>query len=91
MEPITFTEQAIEIDAALVARGLRMDPEALRVALREGRVTRTIEKGEGEDLGRYRVTFYAPTRRLRLLFTAQGVILQTSSADYSRRPRPPAP
>jgi hypothetical protein len=91
MEPITFTEQGIEIDATLVAKGLRMEPEALRAALREGSVTRTIERGEGDDLGRFRVTFYAPTRRLRLLFTAQGAILQTSSADYSRKPRPAAP
>jgi Family of unknown function (DUF6522) len=91
MEPITFTEQGIEIDATLVAKGLQMEPEAMRAALREGRVTRTIERGEGDDLGRFRVTFYAPTRRLRLLFTAQGAILQTSSADYSRKPRPVAP
>lgn len=86
MDPITFTDQRIEIDATLVAKGLRMEPEALRAALREGRVTHTIEKGEGDDAGRYRVTFYAPTRRLRLLFTVDGQILQTSSVDYNRKP-----
>jgi hypothetical protein len=91
LDPITFTDQRIEIDAGLIARGLRMEPETLRTALRDGRVTRTVEKGEGEDAGRYRVTFYAPTRRLRLLFTDKGEILQTSSAPYSRKARPPAP
>lgn len=91
MGPITFTDQRIDIDAVLVAKGLRMEADALRTALRDGTVTRTVEKGEGEDAGRYRVTFYAPTRRLRLLFTATGEILQTSSVAYSRRPRPPAP
>ena len=85
MELITFTEQAIEIDAALVAKGLKMEPEELRAALRDGRVTRTVEKGEGEDAGRFRVTFYAPTCRYRVLFTAAGAILQTSSVAYSRR------
>ena len=90
MNSITFTDQSIEIDAALVAKGLRIEPEALRAALRDGSVTRTIERGEGEDAGRYRVTFYAPSRRLRLLFTASGEILQTSSVAYSRKPRSPS-
>ncbi len=90
MEPITFTDLLIEIDATLVAKGLRMDPDALRTALRDGRVTRKVEKGEGDDAGRFRVTFYAPTRRLRVLFTTDGTILQTTSAAYSRKP-PPAP
>ncbi len=88
MDPITFTETAIEIDASLVAKGLRITPEALRAALRDGQVTRTVEKGEGEDAGRFRVTFFSPTRRLRLLFTADGDVLQTSAADYSRKVRP---
>lgn len=88
MDPITFTDTAIEIDAALVAKGLRMTPEALRTALQGGHVTRTVEKGEGADAGRFRVTFYAPTRRLRLIFTADGEVLQTSAADHSRKARP---
>lgn len=91
MDPITFTDRRIEIDAALVAKGLRMEPEALRAGMRDGSVTQTVEKGEGDDAGRYRVTFYAPTRRLRFLFTAKGEILQTSSAAYSRKQRPSAP
>jgi hypothetical protein len=87
MSQITFSGQMIEIDAALVAKGLHMDPGDLRDAMQQGHVTRKVEKGEGEDAGRFRVTFYSPTRRLRLLFDAQGVILQTSSADYSRKAR----
>jgi hypothetical protein len=91
MDPITFTDKGIDIDAAVVAKGLYLEPEALRAALRDGTVTRTVEKGEGEDAGRYRVTFYAPTRRFRLLFTTTGEIVQTSSVAYSRKVRPPSP
>lgn len=87
MNQIRFTDQMIEIDATLIARGLRMDPDALREAMQQGLVTRIVEKGEGEDAGRFRVTFYSPTCRLRLLFNAEGTLLQTSSADYSRKPR----
>ncbi len=83
MDPITFTDQRIDISAEIIAKGLRMEPEALR----DGNVTCTVEKGEGDDAGRFRVTFYAPSRRLRLLFTATGEILQTSSVAYSRKPR----
>lgn len=85
MEPITFLDQQITIDANLVAKGLRLEPEALRIALRDGSVTRIVEKGEGEDAGRYRVTFFAPERRFRLLFTAEGEIVQSSSVAYRRK------
>ncbi len=88
MSKISFTDQMIEIDASLIAKGLGMYPDALRQAMREGHVTRTTEKGEGEDAGRFRVTFYSPNCRLRLLFNAEGTLLQTSSAAYSRKPRP---
>ncbi len=90
MSQISFADQTIQIDATLIASGLRMSQEALRTAMQEGHVTRTVEKGEGDDAGRFRVTFYSPTRRLRLLFDAAGTILQTSSADYSRKTRPAA-
>ncbi len=90
MEPIIFTHQGIEIDARLVAKGLRADPEALRATLRKASVARTIEKDDGSEVGRVRVTFHPTRRRLPLLFTAKGVILQMSSADCSRRPRTPA-
>ena len=42
MGPITFTDQRIDIDAVLVAKGLRMEADALRAALRDGTVTRTV-------------------------------------------------
>lgn len=87
MSQISVTDQMIEIDAAVIAKGLRMTPDALRQAMQEGHVTRTVEKGEAEDAGRIRVTFYSPNCRLRLVFNAEGIILQSSSADYARKPR----
>lgn len=87
MSQISFNDQMIEIDATLIAKGLGMHPDVLRQAMREGRVTRTVEKGEGEDAGRFRVTFYSLNCRLRLLFNDEGILLQTSSADYSRKLR----
>ncbi|MDT8854239.1 DUF6522 family protein [Paracoccaceae bacterium Fryx2] len=83
---ITFENGTIHIDPALVARGLHLTPEALRDALHAGLVTSLCEKGEDEDAGRFRLTFYSPTRRLRLVVDAGGAVLQSSTADFRRKP-----
>lgn len=85
MSGISFEGGTIHIDPALVARGLRLTPEALRAALHSGDVTSLCEKGQDEDAGRFRLTFYSPTRRLRLVVDMAGTVLQSSTADYSRR------
>jgi hypothetical protein len=39
-----------------------------------------------EDAGRYRLTFFSRTRRLRLIVDENGTILKRLSAPYARRP-----
>ncbi len=82
---VTLQDGMIEVDAAIVAAGLKMTPAALRDALQTGAVTSRCEKGEGDDAGRFRVTFFSATRRLRLIVDDGGAVLQRSSADYTRR------
>jgi len=86
MGAISFQDGRIEVDAALVAKALKMEPEALRAALRSGAVTSQCETGMDEDAGRFRLTFFSATRRLRLTVDASGTVLQTSTADYRRKP-----
>ncbi len=86
MGAISFEDGRIEVDAALVAKALQMDPEELRAALRSGTVTSQCETGMDEDAGRFRLTFFSTTRRLRLTVDAGGTVLQTSTADYRRKP-----
>ena len=86
MGAISFEDGRIEVDAALVAKALKMEPEALRAALRSGAVTSQCETGMDEDAGRFRLTFFSATRRLRLTVDASGEVLQTSSADFRRKP-----
>ena len=86
MGAISFEDGRIEVDAALVAKALQLDPEALRAALRSGAVTSQCETGIDEDAGRFRLTFFSATRRLRLTVDASGTVLQTSTADYRRTP-----
>ena len=89
MTAITFRDGTLEVDAGIVAGALDLSPEALRSGLQRGDITTLCEKGEAEDAGRFRVTFFTPTRRLRLIVDAGGAILQTSTADFSRRPGQP--
>jgi len=88
---ISFENSTITIDPDIVARGLRLTPEVLRDHLRSGTVTSLCEKGEGDDAGRFRLTFFSPTRRLRLIADETGKILTTTTADYRRKQSPASP
>lgn len=87
MAAVSFAGTTLQVDATIVAAGLQLAPEVLRAALHDGTVTSTCETGEGSDAGRTRVTFYSATRRMRLVVDANGVVLQRSAADFTRRPK----
>lgn len=89
MTTVTFEGGTLQVDAIVVAAGLQLTPEALRIALRDGTVTSRCEAGQGEDAGRFRITFFSATRRMRLVVDATGAVLQRSTADYTRRPARP--
>ncbi len=73
------------IDANDLAPLLDLSPEEARDLMRAGRITSLVERGEGEDAGRYRVTFRHGTLRLRLIVDHQGEVLKRSRVDA--RPR----
>lgn len=68
----------IEIEGALVARHLGLEPETFRQLMEEHRVAVLCERGVGEDAGLYRATFYYGQRRFRAVLHADGRIVQTS-------------
>lgn len=47
----------VTVDASFVAERLGLSENALRQAMRAGRVTAAVEHGEGDDAGRVRVSF----------------------------------
>ena len=57
--------------------GPLLDVEPLRVPelMREGRITSRSEHGEGEDDGRYRLTFWHERTTLRLVVQADGTVI----------------
>lgn len=79
--PLQLVEDAatagIEIDGALVARGLGLEPGDFRQLMEERKVALLCERGVGEDAGLYRATFYYRERRFRAVLESDGRIVQT--------------
>jgi hypothetical protein len=44
--------------------------------MRQRRITSICERGENEDAGRYRLTFFYAQRRLRLVLDEAGTIVE---------------
>jgi Family of unknown function (DUF6522) len=56
-----FEEGTLSIDAAVIGRGLNVEPSLVPVRMREGKITVLCERGFDEDAGRYRLTFFMRT------------------------------
>lgn len=79
---IAFENGTFEVDAEIVAAGLRLEPAEVMDGLREGTITTVSEAGIDEDAGRHRLTFFGARRRLRLTLDETGAIVMRSAADY---------
>lgn len=88
MSAIEFDDGAVQVDAAIIAKGLEIDPSLVQPLIRDGKITCRHEVGEGEDAGRSRLTFFFRNRRLRLVVTETGTIIQQSAVDFGERPLP---
>jgi hypothetical protein len=88
MTSIEFANGEVLVDAAVIARGLKLEPGAVQKMMREGRITSLCERGTGEDDGRYRLTFFSSNRRFRLIVNETGRIVQRLGLDFGDRPMP---
>ncbi len=79
------TVNGFAIDAEDLGQLLDRPPAEVQRLMREGAITTVFEKGEDEDAGRCRVTFFDGARRVRLIVTADGEVLKRSRV----RARPP--
>ena len=84
MPTIEIGPDLIQIDAEVVANALKIAPQDLKAGMREGTVTSRFERGEEEDAGRIRLTFFSATRRARITADTAGRVLSCSTADFSR-------
>jgi hypothetical protein len=67
MAVVEFEQGALSIDAAVIGRGLNVEPSLVPVQMREGKITVLCERGFDEDAGRYRLMFFYENRRFRLV------------------------
>ena len=88
MAVVEFEEGALSIDAAVVGRGLNVEPSLVPVRMREGKITVLCERGFDEDAGRYRLTFFYRNRRFRLVVDEEGNVVQRSTVDFGDHPLP---
>ena len=82
MKPIEFDNEAVQIDAAIVAEGLGLAPSVLQEEMRAGRITSLAERGVDDDAGRHRLTFFSDHRRFRVVIDQTGAIIQRSAIDF---------
>lgn len=74
------------IDARDLGELLGIGPEDVRAEMRAGAITTLCERGEGEDAGRFRLTFTHSSRRVRLIVDSSGRVLQRSRTRIAPRP-----
>jgi hypothetical protein len=90
MSDIDIGKDGVQIDASVLGKGLGLEPARVPELIRSGAITSRCERGIGEDEGRYRLTFFHGSRRLRIVTDAAGRIVQSSCVDFGDRPLPDA-
>jgi Family of unknown function (DUF6522) len=85
---VEFDDDAIQVDAAIIAEGLGMALPTFRAEMQAGNITSVVERGIDTDDGRHRITFFSAHRRFRLIVDQHGIILQRSALDFGEAPLP---
>ncbi|MCU0974275.1 MAG: DUF6522 family protein [Burkholderiales bacterium] len=83
MSGIMLDQGDVQVDAAIIAAGLRLAPALVRPLMRAGRITSRLERGVGDDAGRYRLTFLHRKRQLQLVIDDAGQVLQQATTRRS--------
>ena len=83
---IELVDNALSVDAALIAGDLGIEPDQVIEATRAGSLTAVCERGVEKDAGRLRITFYHANRRLCLVIDDHsGRVLERSATRLRRR------
>lgn len=76
--PIGFVDGTFQIDAAFIAGKFDMPVEEARALMRRGLFRSTVEKGEGEDAGRWRLTMRCGNRVWQGIVSEDGTVRHES-------------
>ena len=88
MALIEFEDGVIQVDVAIVAAGLRIEPSLVQERMRTGKITTLCERGVAEDEGHHRLSFFSDNRRFRLVVDDDGTIVQRMAVDFGDRGLP---
>lgn len=64
------------LDAVRLSRRFGWSAEELRELMRRGLVTSRVERGEGEDAGRWRLSVLCGNRRWQAVIAADGTVAE---------------
>jgi hypothetical protein len=79
MSGIVLDQGDVQVDAGIIAAGLRLAPTLVQPLMLAGRITSRLERGVGDDAGRYRLTFLHRKRQLQLVIDDAGQVLQQAT------------
>lgn len=85
LDSIQVSDNDIVVDAELLAKCLDLSVDSLRKAMSAGYVRTLVENGEGEDLGRMRITFRYKDRQFSILREPDGQLHETGSPSPELR------
>ncbi len=84
MVRIEYVDNGVEVDAGTLAQAFAISAEDLRLGMRDGAITSRFERGEGEDAGRVRLTFFSADRRVRMIADDRGRVLSCDAVDLPK-------
>ncbi|TCV66727.1 hypothetical protein EDE05_11334 [Neorhizobium sp. R1-B] len=71
-----------------LAQRFGLSSEEFRKSLRQGHITSSVERGEGEDAGTHRLSVRLGNRRWRAILSAQGQVAQEEMTFVRNSPKP---
>jgi hypothetical protein len=74
------------IDATDLGGLFGLPAAGVRELMRSGAITTSFERGEGDDAGRFRLTFRHGRKHVQLIVDAEGRVLQRTSVNHSAPP-----
>lgn len=75
---VEIADGAFTIQATVIAEGFAIDPALVQRRMREGQITCRCERGLGQDVGHYRLTFFYDSRRFHLVVDEAGNLVERS-------------
>lgn len=87
---IQFHETDIVVDAEFLASLFDMSVTSLREAMSAGSVSTLVERGEGEDDGRTRLTFRYSDQQFSMMRERDGQLYETTPPAPDVRPVKPS-